>query len=49
MGQMTQPSANSVKALKENRFPSSPPHRARNNTTMQHETRTHKIHTDKRK
>jgi len=45
---------NSVKALKEDRskdqdsITSGPPHHAHNNTTtMQYETKTHKIHTDK--
>jgi len=30
-------------------IPSGPPHRAHNNTTMQYETKTHKIHTDTHK
>jgi len=47
---------NSVKILKEigskdqASITSGPPHRAHNNTTtMEYKTKTHKIHTDKRK
>ena len=51
MGHMTQPLAtNSVKAPKKIRVLSGPPHHAYSNTTtMQYETKTHKIHTDKHK
>jgi len=54
MGQMTQPTVSKhlrkIGAEDWTSIPSGPPHRAHNNTTtMQCETKTHKIHTDKHK